>query len=195
MKARTTIAILALGIVLAAIALAYGRRGRAPEPTGDTAAPPAPADRDTAQGAAVVTVYFSRGDSSVALTRNAPAGAAGPEAALRELLKGPTDAEQESGIASWFSTETAGQLHSFSIDERGVARVDFVDLSSVIPSASSSAGSELLLRELNGTLFQYPEIRAIEYTSNGSCEAFWNWLQYDCEVVRRPERSIRPGTG
>jgi hypothetical protein len=67
-----------------------------------------------------------------------------------------------------------------------VAHVDFGDLPAVIPSASSSAGSELLLRELNSTLFHFPEIARIEYTVNGRCEAFWNWLQYDCELVTRP---------
>jgi spore germination protein GerM len=142
---------------------------------------------DDVAEASSLTLYFSRGDSSVAVRRVAPDRAAGPEAALRELLRGPTDAEQESGIASWFSPETAGMLRSFELGEDGVAHVDFADLAQVIPSASSSAGSELLLRELNGTLFQYPEVQAIEYSIGGSCEAFWNWLQYDCEVVRRED--------
>jgi hypothetical protein len=182
----------ALGLVLVVAALVYLLPPR--EPTTDAA--PA-AVTPPATGAAAgddspeLTVFFSRGDSSVAVRRAASGVAGGPEAALRELLRGPSETERTSGITSWFSAETAGVLRGFRVEADGIAHVDFADLTLVIPGASSSAGSEVLLRELNGTLFQHPEIQAIEYTIGGSCEAFWNWLQYDCEVMRRPGAARR----
>ncbi len=56
-----------------------------------------------------------------------------------------------------------------------------------IPGASSSTGSTLLLLELNGTVFSIPQVRSVEYRLEGSCEAFWEWLQYDCRIVERGE--------
>jgi hypothetical protein len=44
----------------------------------------------------------------------------------------------------------------------------------------------MLLQELNGTVFQFPEIRSVEYRMEGSCDLFWEWLQYGCRVVARP---------
>ena len=54
---------------------------------------------------------------------------------------------------SWFSSRTAGALRSESIDSVGHAVVDFEDLRPLIPNASSSAGSEMLLQELNAAVF------------------------------------------
>ena len=182
------------GLALAAVAIAAAvlvfllLRSPGTEPQRDEdfppetmAAPPAP------QPAGEVRVYFSRGDTSASVTRPV-SGEPGPEAALRALLAGPTDAERAAGVSSWFSAETASLLNSFAISPDSIAHVDFGDLAAAIPSASSSAGSEVLLRELNSTLFRYPDVKAIEYTVNGSCEAFWNWLQYDCEIVTRVNR-------
>jgi hypothetical protein len=183
MTIQTRLASVVLALVLAVAALTYILPSRAPDDPAVPAGALTPPDAADATAPAL-TVYFSRGDSAVAVQR-ITSGAAGPEAALRELLKGPTAAERGEGFASWFSPETAGLLRSFVVDTGGIAHVDFGNLDRVIPGASSSAGSGLLLQELNGTLFQYPEIQAIEYSIAGSCDAFWNWLQYDCELVRR----------
>jgi hypothetical protein len=75
-------------------------------------------------------------------------------------------------------------LRSISVRD-GLARIVFADFSSRIPNASSSAGSTDLLAQLRATIFQYPTVREAEITFNGSCEAFWNWLQRGCEVMRR----------
>ena len=48
-------------------------------------------------------------------------------------------------------------------------------------------GCGLRLRQLNGTVFGVPGIRSVEYRVNGSCARFWEWLQYECRVVERPE--------
>jgi hypothetical protein len=135
-----------------------------------------------------VTLYFTRGEQPIAVVRTLDGVVPTLHAALAALLEGPTAAERAGGITSWFSTETAGRLRSVEVDSAGHAVVDFEDLAAVIPSASSSAGSAMLLAELNGTVFAFPEVRTVEYRSEGSCETFWNWLQYDCQVVTRPAR-------
>lgn len=152
-----------------------GDTDRAPRPTPDA-------------GERVVTVYFTRGEAPVAVARAVPAERADLSAVLEQLLAGPTAAERAQGITSWFSTATAGSLRSATVDRSGRAIVDFADLPGAIPNASSSTGSALLLQELNGTVFADPAVRSVEYRTDGSCEAFWNWLQYDCRIV------VRPGT-
>jgi hypothetical protein len=63
--------------------------------------------------------------------------------------------------------------------------VNFRDLRPVIPNASTSAGSQILLRELDATVFQFPSVRSVEYRINGSCAAFFEWLQLACAVRSR----------
>jgi len=106
--------------------------------------------------------------------------------ALEQILRGPTAAPRAGDRHSWFSAATAGALRAVSVDSAGHATVDFRDLRPLIPNASSSAGSALLLEELNTTVFQFPNIRSVEYRMDGSCEEFWEWLQFGCQQVLRP---------
>jgi hypothetical protein len=96
--------------------------------------------------------------------------------ALRALLRGPTRAERRHGYGGWFSTGTAGMLRSVAI-VRGTARVDFRDFSRVVPNASSSCGSALLLAQLDRTATQFPTVRRAVYSFDGSVRAFYEWLQ------------------
>jgi hypothetical protein len=105
--------------------------------------------------------------------------------ALEALVAGPTPTERERGIHSFFSDETSGIVGSVTIED-GVAVVDFLDFRALIPNAGSSAGSFMLLAELNGTVFGISGVEAVEYRLNGDCEAFWNFLQRACTVVPRP---------
>lgn len=78
-------------------------------------------------------------------------------------------------------------LNDATLDDRGHAIVDVRDLRRVIPNASSSAGSRLLLGELNAIVFQFPAVQTIEYRIEGSCETFWEWLQVGgCPTGGRP---------
>lgn len=100
-----------------------------------------------------------------------------PAAALRALLAGPTAEERDEGYSSWFSAETAGLLRSVRIDD-GTAKVDLDGrLPTVIPNASTSAGSLTLLAELDATLEQFDEVSATEYALDGDVAAFYEWLQ------------------
>jgi len=93
-----------------------------------------------------------------------------------ELLRGPTASERSRGYGGWFSTKTAGMLRSVRIDG-GVAYIDFRDLRRVIPNASSSCGSTLLLAQLDRTATQFQTVRRAIYSIGGS-SAFYEWLQY-----------------
>jgi spore germination protein GerM len=100
-----------------------------------------------------------------------------PLAAAEALLAGPTDEEQEGGYSSWFSAETADLPVTLEVTER-VAYVDLdPSLPSLIPGASSSAGSTALLAELDATIGQFPDIDEVRYALGGDVEAFWSWLQ------------------
>jgi hypothetical protein len=106
-------------------------------------------------------------------------------AALGRLVRGEVLLEGASETSYWFSAETAGALRAVDVDSSGHATVDFHDLRPFIPNASSSAGSASLLNELNTTVFGVAGIRSVEYRMEGSCDVFWEWLQYGCDVVTR----------
>ena len=135
-----------------------------------------------------VKVYFScdaaNGEPRPAY-RLVPQSAAVLRAALDALLAGPTEGERAASLNSFFSAATADMLRSVTI-AGGHAVVDFDDLRLVIPNASSSAGSERLLRELDTTVFQFTSVESVEYRIEGSCGNFNEWLQYGgCEPRRR----------
>lgn len=140
--------------------------------------PPAPA----APGSMVVKAYFTCDPTAQAAPGPAPVERVVPRstgvlaASLGALLAGPTAEERAAGLTSWFSEETAGLLRGVRIDD-GHAVVDLGDLPSVIPGASSSAGSALLLSELDATVFQFATVQTAEYRLQGSCTAFTEWLQ------------------
>ena len=138
---------------------------------------PAPATSDSAQVRAPVAT-----DTTSAVAD--PATDALLRAALEQLLRGPSDPEPD--VHSWFSSATADALRSVSVDSAGHATVDFADLRALMPNASSSAGSAMLLEELNTTVFSVEGVRSVDYLMEGGCERFWEWLQYGCHTTHRP---------
>jgi hypothetical protein len=99
-------------------------------------------------------------------------------------LRGPTSDEQENGLTSWFSSATAGALRSVSITD-GVARVDLDDFSGTIAGASTSCGSNMLLRQLNRTATQFPTVHQAIYSFEGDVDAFYAWLQGSPPAITR----------
>jgi spore germination protein GerM len=134
-----------------------------------------------------VSVVFTRDGRPATVPREVPRGEPLIGATLQALLGGPTAAERAAGFTSWFSPETAGSLRDVTVGGDGGVIVDFADLRPIIPGAGSAAGSEMLLWELNLTLLQFEAVRSIEYRIDGSCEAFWNFLQRECTVVHRED--------
>lgn len=165
----------ALALVLSLTACGANDAGSTPEPP---------------DGASVTTVnvHFTRDEKPVAVARQVPETPQLLRAALEAQLQGPTAEERAEGLSSFFSAETAGMLNRVTIDEAGRAVVDFRDLRPVIPNASTSAGSQMMLGELNATVFQFPSVRSVEYRIDGNCEVFWEWLQVGgCPIVERPD--------
>jgi hypothetical protein len=58
-----------------------------------------------------------------------------------------------------------------------VAYVDFEDFRRVIPNASASCGSALLLAQLDRTVTQFPTVDRAVYSFEGDADAFYEWLQ------------------
>jgi hypothetical protein len=135
-----------------------------------------------------ILVHFTREERPRPIEREVERSPAVLQEALEQQLAGPTpDEGAERGVTSFFSQETAGMLRGVTVDPDGHAIVDFGDFSGIIPNASSSLGSALLLGELNATVFQFPTVRSVEYRFDGSCDAFANWLQFSCERLRRED--------
>jgi spore germination protein GerM len=186
--------------ILAAIllgALAAAGCAEPPPPPGGDPPPPAPAadppptdvgaptPESPAPETLTVLLYFTRGEEPEPVEREIHRAPAVLRATLEQLLAGPTPAERARGLSSWFAPETAAMLRDVHLDADGRATIDFHDLRSIIPGASTAAGSRILLNELERTVFQFDTVRSIEYRLNGSCAAFWEWLQRDCGVVTR----------
>jgi hypothetical protein len=136
-------------------------------------------------GTRTVQVVFSCDEQPVGSWRPLPdVDADTLEFALQALLRGPTPEEQAAGLASFFSEATAGMLNDVRVAD-GVAYIDFADFSGIMPNASSSAGSAMLLDQIAGTVFQFDGIREADVTFNGDCDAFWNWIQRGCQRLTR----------
>lgn len=142
--------------------------------------PVTPAGASGTDGTATVNIYFTPSGSECDVVRafdrtvTTPAVLTG---AMEQLLAGPTP-EEAAWLATQFSSKTAGMLRSVVIRD-GVAHVDFKDLRTVIPNASTACGSASLLSQLDATATQFPTVRRARYSINGSEATFYRWLQRD----------------
>jgi hypothetical protein len=144
---------------------------------------------DTAPGNVAATVLFGCAqesmfpDISTAVVREVADPGSPIEATLRALLAGLTDEQREMGFSSFFSEESANALNSIALSGDRLV-VDFND-DILIGNASTSTGSLFLMAELQANIFQFENVNSIEFRLNGSCDAFWGWLQGSCEIVTR----------
>ena len=137
-----------------------------------------------------VKVFFSTGDGSdcgevTGYFRDATGVIAPIRYALDQLVAGPTAAEEAQGASSWFSSATAGSIRSINLRSDGLLIVDFRDIRSTIPNASTSCGSEALLANLTATVFRFAPVERVRFEINGYCDVFYNWLQLDCTTIER----------
>jgi hypothetical protein len=128
-----------------------------------------------------VAVFFPRGGPGPQCrrVRARPRNVAAPavlRGAMRALLRGPTARERRHRYGGWFSHKTAGRLNSVRLAD-GVAHVDFRDFRKIIPNASTSCGSALLLAQLDRTALQFPTVDRAIYSFDGSVKRFYDWLQ------------------
>jgi hypothetical protein len=152
--------------------------------------PPTPGPGETA-----VNVYYSCFDGLNGPAPVVPSGRVVPSgtssevlaSTFEQLLAGPGAADVAAGLTSWFSSATADKLISASIAPDGTATVDFdPTLATTIPNASTSAGSDQLVRELDATVFQFPGVTSAIYELGGSCDDFSAWMQQSGCTPRTP---------
>jgi len=157
--------------------------GGPPGEPGPESSSPSAEEQPTVQ----LVVVFTREEVPHRVYREVALGTDMLTRALQELLRGPTAAEREAGVSSWFSAATADLLIEASIDSQGHAVVDLADFRDIIPGASSAAGGEALLAELTGTVAQFEAVHSIEYQLAGSCHRFWVFLQHGCRILEGRE--------
>ena len=106
--------------------------------------------------------------------------------AFNELVQGPTKAERATGLGSVFSSETTGVVRSVALRD-GTAIVDLTPFFDRVPQVTTSEGGAHLMLSLNKTVFQFDEVEAVEYRVEGSCDAFWESKQGNCQVISRSD--------
>jgi hypothetical protein len=153
-------------------------------------APPAPGPGETA-----TNVYYSCFDGLNGSAPVVPSGRVVPSgtpseilaSTFEQLLAGPDAADAAAGLTSWFTSATAAMLLSASIAPDGTATIDFDPaLATTIPNASTSAGSDELVRQLDATVFQFTGVTSATYELGGSCEDFSAWQQQSGCTPRTP---------
>ena len=149
-----------------------------PEPA-PTEGPTEAATEEPSPQAETVTIYLHSGNSNdcaeVVPVEREVGGRPTLFTGMQQLLFGPTEEESAQGLGGWFSEATGDYLISAERDG-DVARVDFKDLREVIPNASSSCGSAMLLAQLDSTAKQFGSSQTL-YSINGDISTFYEWLQ------------------
>ncbi|MBW3590831.1 MAG: GerMN domain-containing protein [Actinobacteria bacterium] len=137
-----------------------------------------PSPSPTEAAAQSVEVYLHSGndeDCSEVVAVERDVDKASLTTAMEQLLAGPTQEEESEGLGGWFSEDTEGMLISAELDG-DVARVDFEDFRDVIPNASTSCGSAMLLAQLDSTAGQF-DVSDTLYSIEGEPQTFYEWLQ------------------
>jgi hypothetical protein len=161
--------------------------------------PVANCDRPPAKpGPGVVLVYLVKTDFAgrapadrrnfVAVARSiSDVDAVAPlRAALGELLEGTTPGERHLGCVSTFDDQEH-LLRDIAL-VNGEAIIDFhrgafLDELGIV---STSHAGAVFARQIELTVFQFPQVRSLRYELDGDCEAFGDFAQAgECVVARR----------
>lgn len=147
---------------------------------------------DVATVEVAFTVNDGECDDVVVYERQVDASADPIVAAFESLVAGPTIDEEASGAGSFFSADTTRMVASATVDD-GVLTVNFDDLRSIIPNASTTCGAMALLAQLSTTAFQFDDVERVRYEIEGSCDTFAEWLQRECmEYTRDGAQPAQP---
>lgn len=105
--------------------------------------------------------------------------------ALKELAEGPTADERAQG----YEAVTGPTVLPESVSLKGgVATIDYPQSLASVPALGGSQGSEDFLYSVRSTAFQFPAVRSIQITMGNSCDAFWNLVQRECQIVERGKK-------
>lgn len=142
--------------------------------------PPEPEPRSPELDAIVKVFLFCNGGMFPVdlhpVGRAVPNDGAPVRAALNQLLLGVTPAEASAGMQSAFSEYTAGTLRGVTT-KSGVATLDFTAGFESTNNFSTTNLSAVVLSQLEATIFQFPEITAIEFEIEGKRWCGW---EADC---------------
>jgi spore germination protein GerM len=98
-------------------------------------------------------------------------------AALTQLLLGATPAEDEAGLASAFSSFTAGGLRGVTV-KSGITRLDLTAGFESTTNFSATNLAGVVLSQIEATVFQFPDIQGIELAIDG--RRWCGWEVGDC---------------
>ena len=115
------------------------------------------------------------------------------QAALRELFEGTTPSERHLGCVSTFDD----QEHLLRRVElvNGEAIIDFHrrPFLNELGMVSASHAGAVFARQIELTVFQFPQVRSLRYELDGDCKAFGDFAQVgECFVVRRRPDMANP---
>lgn len=105
--------------------------------------------------------------------------AAPAQAALRQLLAGPSADERAAGYHSLFSPASADLLKRLRTSG-GTAYVDLVDFRARLPGSSSSCGAAEFRAQIERTLLQFKGISRVRYAIDGDPRRFHDWMGEPC---------------
>ena len=133
-----------------------------------------------------VKVYFSDSRNNEnfadcarvrAVTRTIPKTSAVAKAALEELFKGPTKAEEADELSSFFSEDTKDILISVKI-KNGAAYVNLKGkVIEKLGNAATSCGGAGYDASVEKTLKQFPAIKKIFFAIEGDPALYYDWMQ------------------
>ncbi len=128
---------------------------------------------DLAESESTVTLYFSCDSRIVSLERQVQTPSL--QAAVNAYLAGPTSEEAEAGFSS-----PGEELTSLRAQVSQTDRLVSVDFQSDFDLAT--ANLDLLVEQLNATLFKFSDDLVLEYRIEESCAAFFALLDRSCEM-------------
>ncbi len=154
-------------------------------------------DSPTSDGVTVLRVFYPCGANALAsgeawVYRAVPPTDLVLTTTLTEMTNGLSEDESALGFRSPFPDGAPGSFVGVSLSE-GTAFVEFnVD---VFPDGvDTPEGAQIFLSTLNANVFQFGTISQVEYRLGGSCDAFWQQLGSNCQVITRSDwRASLPG--
>jgi spore germination protein GerM len=117
------------------------------------------------------------------------------EAAMRELLRGPSEAERAAGLYANFTAEHTGEaLLEARVDAgRGIVNLDPKIIGTpALNNVTTSAGGFGFFWPLYATVFQFPEIDEVVPQWNGDAKAWGEWDQTLQEAQSRTTYPMAP---
>lgn len=115
-----------------------------------------------------------------AVERKVPKTQGVARAALNELFKGPTEAEKNDKLSSFFTNDSKDILKNITIKDGNA----YVDLDKWViqnlGGATTSCGGAGFSAQIETTLKQFPTVKKVFYSIDGNTTEFYSWQQMDC---------------